>query len=145
MRSVLCGIAMREGGNVINRVQLELIGRPSGPHRWQASSHRVLGTSAESGRMAGGLRWQASSYRGLGISAESGRLAGRLRWQASSYKGLGISAESGRLAGRLRWQASSYKGFVYICKISAAGKLQCRSVKAIVGASLLAMDSKRHV
>ena len=92
-------LATREGGNVINRVQRELIGRPSG---LQAV---IAGKPAPTGFWV-------------------------------------HSAESGRLAGRLRWQASSYKGFVYICKISAASETQFRSVKAIVGASSLAMDSR---
>jgi hypothetical protein len=60
--------------------------RRSGRHRWQASSHRRLGTFAKSGRLSGRHREQARSHRGLSTPAKSGRLSGRLRRNAARSK-----------------------------------------------------------
>ncbi|WP_217902016.1 hypothetical protein, partial [Pseudomonas mandelii] len=67
-----------------NDVHLQVIGRLSGRHRWQASSHRVRVHLQVIGRLSGRHRDQARSYKSIGVHASLfGRLAGRLRWQAS--------------------------------------------------------------
>ena len=88
------------------------IGRLSGRHRWQASSHSWIECrQLEIGRLGGHHHWQASSHREIGCrQLEIGRLSGRLREQARSHSGIGCrQLEIGRLSGRLREQAHSYR------------------------------------
>jgi hypothetical protein len=82
----------------VDRVHLQEIGRLSGRHRWQASSHSGPGTSAgnwSAGR-APSLASQLPQGNGVNLQ-EIGRQAGRHRWQASSHRGMGYTCE--RLVG----------------------------------------------
>ena len=75
------------------------IGRLSGRHRWQASSHSGIGCrQLEIGRLSGRLRGQARSHTGLGVF--SGRLVGcQAAFAGKPAPTVGLSAGSWRLVG----------------------------------------------
>jgi hypothetical protein len=81
------------------------------PSRAGSLPHLTVCSLLEIGRLSGRHRWQASSHSGIGCrQLEIGRPSGRLREQARSHSWIECrQLVIGRLGGRYREQAHSYR------------------------------------